>query len=226
MAAVAAGDTERVSALLAEDPSLAIGPRRRRRVGGAAGALPLRPADDGRAPRRRPRARCVRGGRPRAGSTASASGARRRPEACRGVSPDGFTALHLAAFFGKPEVARMLLDAGRASTPTRPTTFANQPLHAAAAGRHIEVCRLLVAAGRRRERHPARRLHAAPRGGPARRRRDGRAVPVGRCRPDDRRGRRWHAGRPGRGRRPSATSPAGCARSRASREPGLSAATR
>ena len=41
---------------------------------------------------------------------------------------------------------------GRCSTPApgrrvRTNAFANQPLHAAAAGRHIEVCRLLLGAG-------------------------------------------------------------------------------
>jgi ankyrin repeat protein len=63
------------------------------------------------------------------------------------LSPDGFTALHFAAFFGKAEAARTLLEAGAAVDAVTRNPFANQPLHAAAAGRHIEVCRVLLAAG-------------------------------------------------------------------------------
>lgn len=62
-------------------------------------------------------------------------------------STDGFTALHFAAFFGKAEAARLLLEHGaRVDVYTR-NPFANQPLHAAAAGRHLEACRILLAAG-------------------------------------------------------------------------------
>jgi ankyrin repeat protein len=69
------------------------------------------------------------------------------PEAVRAYATDGFTALHLAAFFGKPEAAKALLDAGADVAAYGTNPLANQPLHAAAAGRHIEVSRLLVAAG-------------------------------------------------------------------------------
>ena len=62
-------------------------------------------------------------------------------------SPDGFTALHFAAFFGKAEAARVLLESGASVDVYTRNAFANQPLHAAAAGRHIEVCRVLIAAG-------------------------------------------------------------------------------
>jgi ankyrin repeat protein len=68
-------------------------------------------------------------------------------EAVAAFSPDGFTALHLAAFFGKAEVARLLLEHGAAVDVYTRNPFANQPLHAAAAGRHMEVCRVLLAAG-------------------------------------------------------------------------------
>ncbi len=67
--------------------------------------------------------------------------------AAAAFSPDGFTALHFAAFFGKPEAARMLLEHGARHDVYTRNEFANQPLHAAAAGRHIEVCRVLLAAG-------------------------------------------------------------------------------
>lgn len=69
------------------------------------------------------------------------------PAAARAYAADGFTALHLAAFFGKPEAARMLLEAGASALDYGTNDFANQPLHAAAAGRHAEVCRVLLAAG-------------------------------------------------------------------------------
>lgn len=69
------------------------------------------------------------------------------PGAVAAFSPDGFTALHLAAFFGKAEVARLLLEHGAGVDVYTRNPFANQPLHAAAAGRHIEVCRVLLAAG-------------------------------------------------------------------------------
>ena len=68
-------------------------------------------------------------------------------DAVAAFSPDGFTALHLAAFFGKAEVARLLLEHGAGVDVYTRNPFANQPLHAAAAGRHIEVCRILIAAG-------------------------------------------------------------------------------
>lgn len=67
--------------------------------------------------------------------------------AASAFSPDGFTALHFAAFFGKPEAAKMLLEHGASVDAYTHNPFANQPLHAAAAGRHIEVCRVLLAAG-------------------------------------------------------------------------------
>lgn len=69
------------------------------------------------------------------------------PARVAAFSPDGFTALHLAAFFGKAEAARVLLQAGAPVDAFTRNDFANLPLHAAAAGRNIEVCRLLLAAG-------------------------------------------------------------------------------
>jgi ankyrin repeat protein len=69
------------------------------------------------------------------------------PDAIRAMATDGFTALHLAAFFGKVEATRTLLEAGADVATYATNAFANQPLHAAAAGRHHEVCRLLLAAG-------------------------------------------------------------------------------
>jgi len=69
------------------------------------------------------------------------------PSLAKAFSPDGFTALHLAAFFGKTAVARRLVQAGADVRVYSANDFHVQPLHSAAAGRHVEICRLLIAAG-------------------------------------------------------------------------------
>ena len=69
------------------------------------------------------------------------------PSSVAAFSSDGFTALHYAGFFGKAEATHVLLEAGAPVDAYTRNAFANQPLHAAAAGRHHEVCRILLAAG-------------------------------------------------------------------------------
>jgi uncharacterized protein len=69
------------------------------------------------------------------------------PGRAMAFSSDGFTALHYAGFFGKAEVAHILIESGSRVDVYTHNAFANQPLHAAAAGRHLEVCRILLAAG-------------------------------------------------------------------------------
>src|SRR6478672_7666750 len=69
------------------------------------------------------------------------------PEVVRAEAADGFTALHLAAFFGQLEVAAVLLERGaavdvQAGNPTRV-----QPLHSAAAGGHAAIAALLLERG-------------------------------------------------------------------------------
>jgi len=146
MAAVAAGDTERVSALLADNESLASA----RGEDGVSAVLLARYRFD------RPTLDALLATDPELDLfEASAVGRVDRvrtnidddPESVHRLSPDGYSALHLAAFFGKPEIARLLLDAGAAVDRYTTNDLANQPLHAAAAGRHIEICRLLLAAG-------------------------------------------------------------------------------
>lgn len=146
MAAVSAGDTDRVTALLAEDPALAMA----RGDDGVSAVLLARYRFD------RPTLDVLLAADPDLDLfEASAVGRIDRvrvaladdPDGVRALSPDGFTALHLAAFFGKPEIARLLIDNGASVDTYTTNDFANQPLHAAAAGRHIEVCRVLLAAG-------------------------------------------------------------------------------
>jgi ankyrin repeat protein len=71
------------------------------------------------------------------------------PEAVRTMSADGYTALHFAAFFAKPEAARILLEAGASVGTVAQNEMRVQPLHSAAAGRQIEICRLRWRPGRR-----------------------------------------------------------------------------
>ncbi len=63
------------------------------------------------------------------------------------LAPDGFSALHLAAFFGAPRCARLLTNAGARVNVLSRNDFGVMPLHSALAGRHVEVCRILVGAG-------------------------------------------------------------------------------
>lgn len=73
-----------------------------------------------------------------------------RPDELRTYSHDGFTPLHLAAFFGHEDLARLLLDRGAdVNARSRNTTFArdNTPLHAAAANRQVDVAALLLERG-------------------------------------------------------------------------------
>lgn len=62
-------------------------------------------------------------------------------------SPDGFTALHLAAFFGHPDVVRLLVDAGADIESVADNPSKVQPLHSAVAGRSLEVVDVLFGAG-------------------------------------------------------------------------------
>jgi ankyrin repeat protein len=62
-------------------------------------------------------------------------------------SRDGFTALHFAVFFGQPESARVLIEAGAAVDAVAANPMAVMPLHSAASARNLETVRLLLAHG-------------------------------------------------------------------------------
>ena len=69
------------------------------------------------------------------------------PDAVRTWTPDGFTALHLAAFFGQPEAAAVLITAGADVNMVSTNTMRVTPLHSAAAGRRPQVVILLLSNG-------------------------------------------------------------------------------
>ena len=62
-------------------------------------------------------------------------------------TPDGFTALHLAAFFGAPRAAALLLRRGADAGAVADNPMRVQPLNSAAAGQHHEIVAALIAAG-------------------------------------------------------------------------------
>lgn len=62
-------------------------------------------------------------------------------------SSDGWTPLHLAAYFGSAPAVRVLLDGGAAVNARSTNAMQNLPLHAAASGGHAEIVKLLIDRG-------------------------------------------------------------------------------
>jgi hypothetical protein len=66
------------------------------------------------------------------------------PGLARAWSSDGFTPLHLASFFGRPAMARILLGAGADPNAVARNPMAVQPLHSAAAARDSATIMMLL----------------------------------------------------------------------------------
>jgi ankyrin repeat protein len=69
------------------------------------------------------------------------------PSQALASSADGFTPLHLAAFFGNAPMAARLLEAGADANALARNGSRLRPIHSAAAGRCLEISRLLLDAG-------------------------------------------------------------------------------
>ena len=62
-------------------------------------------------------------------------------------SHDGWTPLHMAAYFGHADVAQLLLERGASLTARSANELGNTPLHSALAGRRYELVELLGRSG-------------------------------------------------------------------------------
>jgi ankyrin repeat protein len=71
----------------------------------------------------------------------------RDPVLVNQFSPDGFTPLHLACFFGQERSARLLLKHDADPAVVAKNSMRVQPLHSAAAGRQLEIVRMLLEKG-------------------------------------------------------------------------------
>jgi len=69
------------------------------------------------------------------------------PSSVNSYSPDGWTPLHLAAFFGYPKIVELLLGHDGDVLARSRNTNGNTPLHAALASNHAFVAGLLLGAG-------------------------------------------------------------------------------
>ena len=99
------------------------------------------------------------------GRLAELHDALRDEEAVNAYSYDGWTPLHLAAFFGRLDAARVLLESGADVHAVSRNGLENTPLHAATAGKHTEIALLLLKHGANPDTvdaggHSARRIAA------------------------------------------------------------------
>ena len=168
IAAIDAGDTQRVAALLAADRTLAatvddegVSAVMHARYRGATQLAEIvathRPLDVFEA--------AALGRGDRLAELVAAD-----PGLARTRSADGFTALHFAAFFGGGAVARQLLAAGADPNVRSENDFAVMPIHSAVAGRHADVVAALLEAGADpnvAQRHGYTPLHGAAENGDA-----------------------------------------------------------
>ena len=146
LAAIEVGDADALSELISSDPSLASG------VDEAGVSLLLQAKYRGE----NDLVEILRAAKPSLDlfeAAALGDGARvsklldAEPYRVSGLSPDGFTPLHLSVFFGHAGVAQLLVDRDADVNAEADNSSQVQPLHSAAAGRSAECVRILLDAG-------------------------------------------------------------------------------
>jgi uncharacterized protein len=145
-AAIKAGDTERVRALVAADPALASA----RDADGLSAVLTAHYQHQAGALEA-----LLAAGPELDVLDAAASGrldvlrahVEADPDALAARSPEGFTPLHLAAFFGGGAAVRLLLAAGMDADADQDNPLRVRPLHSAAAARDLDAATALLEAG-------------------------------------------------------------------------------
>jgi ankyrin repeat protein len=146
LAAIEAGDADALRELIASDPSLAEG------VDGAGVSVLLQAKYRGE----NDLVAILRAAKPALDLfEAAALGEDTRvaelldaePYRVSGLSPDGFSPLHLAVFFAHPSTAQLLLDRDADVNAEADNSSHVQPLHSAAASRSAECVRVLLDAG-------------------------------------------------------------------------------
>jgi ankyrin repeat protein len=83
-------------------------------------------------------------------------------------TPDGFTPLHLACFFGTTPAAQIVVGVGADVNAVARNEMAVTPLHSAASAQNTPTCEVLIAAGadvNARQRGAVAPLHQAAHGG-------------------------------------------------------------
>jgi ankyrin repeat protein len=145
-AAIRAGDAERVRALLAEDAKLAAA----RDDAGLSAVLTARYHRQDEA------LEALLAAQPELDVLDAAATGRldvlrahveEDPDALAARTPEGFTPLHLAAFFGGGAAVRLLLAAGMDADADQENPARVRPLHSAAAARDHDAVRALLEAG-------------------------------------------------------------------------------
>ena len=145
-AAIKAGDAERVRALLSDDPSRAAA----RDEAGLSAVLTARYHRQDEALEA-----LLSAGHELDVLDAAATGrldvlrahVEADPDALAARTPEGFTPLHLAAFFGGGAAVRMLLEAGMDADADQENPARVRPLHSAVAARDHDAARALLEAG-------------------------------------------------------------------------------
>jgi ankyrin repeat protein len=72
---------------------------------------------------------------------------RKNPAEANSLSPDGFSSLHLAAFFGHAEIVKYLLEMGADANTVANNRMKVMPLHSAVAHNQLEISEILIVHG-------------------------------------------------------------------------------